>query len=101
MFEIDWIIQKVIKEKYFFSHHGDQERQNDNLSIGEVEEALHNGKILEQYEYTGRGESCLVAGFTSRGKPIHVVCGKTTEVLVIITVYIPLPPKFINIYERG
>lgn len=25
---------------------------------------------------TERGESCLIAGFTEAGKPIHVVCGK-------------------------
>jgi len=44
--------------------------------ISEVREALINGIILEQYEDTGRGESCLVAGFTDIGKPIHIVCGE-------------------------
>ncbi len=57
MIEIEWIRQKVREEKYFFSRHGDQERQNDNLYIGEVEDALLNSRILEQYEDTGRGES--------------------------------------------
>ena len=32
------------------------------------------GEILEQYPDTGRGESCLILGF-SVTKPIHVVCG--------------------------
>jgi hypothetical protein len=50
---------------------------------------------------SGRGESCLLAGFTDAGKPVHVVCGGMGEYLVIITVYIPTPPKFINPYERG
>jgi hypothetical protein len=61
------------------------ERQNDNLTIAEVEEALLGGRILEQYEDTGRGESCLVAGFTESGKPIHIVCGMREDWLVIIT----------------
>lgn len=76
MFEVKWILERIRKGKYYFSKHGDQERQNDNLTIAEVEEALLGGRILEQYEDSGRGESCLVAGFTESGKPIHIVCGR-------------------------
>ncbi|MCD5417790.1 DUF4258 domain-containing protein [Candidatus Bipolaricaulota bacterium] len=43
------------------------------MTFAQVEEALLNGEILEQYPDTGRGESCLVVG--SAGKvPIHAVC---------------------------
>lgn len=101
MFEIKWILERIRKDEYYFSKHGDQERQNDNLTIAEVEEALLGGRILEQYEDSGRGESCLVAGFTEAGKPIHIVCGRRGDWLVIITVYIPRPPKFKTPYERG
>lgn len=101
MREIEWIQERVRKGEYYFSRHGDQERQNDNLTIVEVEEALSTGRILEKYENTGRGESCLVAGFTNTGKPIHVVCGERGDWLVLITVYIPSPPKFKTPYERG
>lgn len=69
--------------------------------MSEVEEALTNGMILEQYEDKGRGESCLVVGFTNFGKPVHIVCGEMEGELAIITVYIPSPPKFKNPYERG
>ncbi len=75
MFEIEWIQECVRKGEYYFSKHGDQERQEDNLTIAEIEGALLTGRILEQYGDTGRGESCLVAGFTEIGKPIHIVCG--------------------------
>ena len=101
MFKIDWIKGKVRKSEYYFSRHAEQERQNDNLTIAEVEEALLNGMILEHYADTGRGESCLVVGFTNSGKPIHVVCGEMKSQLAIITVYIPSSPKFKNPYERG
>jgi hypothetical protein len=86
MFEIDGIQEQIRKEEYYFSKHGDQERQNDNLTIAEVEEAVLRGRILEQYEDTARGESCLVAGFTETGKPIHIVCGRRGDWIVIITV---------------
>jgi len=101
MFEIDWIQDRVKHAGYYFSQHGDRERQNDNLTIAEVEEALLRGRILERYEDTGRGKSCLVAGFTDQGKPIHVVCGKRSQWLSTITVYIPGPLKFKTPYEQG
>ena len=101
MFDIQWIQKKIRNGDYSFSLHGDQERQNDDLTIAEVEDALLSGRILEQYKDTGRGESCLVVGFIQKGKPIHVVCGKKEDVLAVITVYIPMPPKFITPYERG
>lgn len=69
--------------------------------ILDVEEAILNGRILEKYPNTGRGESCLVAGFTEEGKPIHIVCGMRGDFVVIVTVYIPTPPKFKTPYERG
>jgi len=69
--------------------------------VAEVEEALLTGRVLEQYEDTGRGESCLVVGFTENGKPLHMVCGEIEDQVVLITVYIPTPPKFKNPYERG
>lgn len=101
MIDIDWIQERIRNNEYYFSKHGDQERQNDNLSIAEVEEAFLTGRVLEQYEDTGRGESCLIAGFSNNGKPIHAVCGYRGNWLVIVTVYIPMPPKFKSPYERA
>lgn len=101
MLDIEWVKAKVSMEEYYYSYHGDQERQNDNLSVLEVEEAFLSGRMLEQYPDTGRGISCLVVGFSNSGKPIHILCGRRGEDMVIITVYIPTPPKFKNPYERG
>ncbi|NKC13789.1 MAG: DUF4258 domain-containing protein [Gammaproteobacteria bacterium] len=101
MFDIVWIQTKVEGGEYYFSRHGDQERQNDNLTVSEVEEALRTGRILEQYEDTGRGEGCLVVGFTESGKPLHIVCGEIEGRVAIVTVYIPTSPKFKNPFERG
>jgi hypothetical protein len=101
MYDIVWIHSRIRAGQYYFSRHGDQERQNDNLTLEEIEEALLTGRILEQYEDTGRGESCLVVGFTESGKPLHMVCGEIEDRIVIITVYIPTPPKFKNPYKRG
>lgn len=98
---IEWIQQSVRDNNYLYSRHGDRERQNDGLTLYEVETALLKGRILENHEDTGRGESCLIVGFTEEGKPVHVVCGRIGVRMVAVTVYIPMPPKFKTPYERG
>lgn len=99
--ELEIIKVRVKNKHYYFTLHGDKERQNDNLLISEVLESIDNGIIIENYEDTGRGSACLIAGHTLQGKPIHIVCGEINNQVVIITVYIPGPPKYKNIYERG
>ncbi len=50
MIDLDWIREKVKQTEYYFSKHGDQERQDDNLTIIEVEEALLTGRIEDRDE---------------------------------------------------
>jgi hypothetical protein len=52
MIEIAWIHAKVKSGQYCFSQHADQERQNDNLTVIEIEQALLKGTILEHYDDT-------------------------------------------------
>lgn len=101
MIELKWIKTCIQHSNYYFSSHGDRERQNDNLLISDIETILLNGKIIENYDDTGRGESCLVVGFTNNKKPVHAVCGRFGDTMVIITVYLPTKPKFINPFQRG
>ncbi len=49
MFDINWMGSKISQCEYYFTRYGEQERQNDNLTIAEVREALFNGMVLEQY----------------------------------------------------
>ena len=98
--DIDQIKEKVRNNQYMYSYHAEIERKTDNLTFTQVEAALLNSRILEQYADTGRGESCLVVGFAEE-IPIHAVCGWRGEKIVLITVYIPRPPKFIDPWTRG
>jgi hypothetical protein len=61
---------------------------------------LRSGEIIEEYPNDQRGESCLILGYADE-TPIHIVCGWRGEKVVIITVYIPKFPKFINPKTRG
>ena len=86
--------------QYVYTHHAEIERKADELTFAQVEEAVLDGNILEQYPDSGRGESCLILGF-SKDVPIHTVCGWRGEKVAFITVYIPKPPKFIDPWTRG
>ena len=94
------IKRQVETGQYLYSQHADEERIEDDLTFNQIKKALLNGEIIEQYPDTGRGESCLVLGYAD-DLPIHIVCGQRNVKLVLITVYIPRPPKFINPRTRG
>ncbi len=98
--DIEEIKVKIRANEYVYTHHAEIERRADELSFAQIEEALLNGEILEQYPNAGRGESCLVVGFAGE-VPIHVVCGWRGKKVALITAYIPCPPKFIDPWMRG
>lgn len=97
--DIEEIKSKVASGEYVYSRHADTERKVDGLTFGQIKEALLNSEILEDYLDTGRGDSCLVVGFAG-DTPIHVVCGWLGERIIIITIYIPTLPKFIDPLTR-
>lgn len=98
--DITTIQARVRQDQYVYSLHAEIERKVDGLTFSQVEEALLNGKMLEQYADSGRGESCLIAGFAGE-TPVHIVCGWRGDQIVLITVYIPGPPKFVDPWTRG
>jgi len=98
---IDWIKARVSNGEYEFSSHADDERQAEKISISEIELALLEGEIIQDYPTDPRGHSCLILGYGSEGYPIHVVCGRTSSNRMrIITVYVPSPPKWLDAKTR-
>lgn len=98
--DLEEIKARVRANQYAYSLHAEIERKAEGLTFAQVEEALLNGEILEQYPDTGRGESCLIVGFAG-DTPIHIVCGWRGDRVALITVYVPRPPKFIDPWTRG
>lgn len=89
--------------KYEFSIHAERERQADQITTEELEEALENCEIVEDYPDDPRGASCLVLGFAAE-RPIHTVCAvkHEPEEVFLITVYDPSrrPEKWTEDYRR-
>ena len=96
---IAFIQNKVREQEYDFSAHAHQERQEEQITVEEVEQVLLKGDIIEKYSSDTRGESCLVAGKVSRH--LHVVCGKRKDRLLIVTVYRPKLPVWIDYKTRA
>lgn len=60
-----------------------------NISQEDVENALLNGEIIEEYQNDYPYPSCLVYGLNIKNDVIHVVCGANDKELWIITAYYP------------
>ena len=94
------IRKKTKDEEYDLSLHAHQERQEEQITITEIEKALLKGDIIEKYSEDKRGESCLIAGKVNRGEYLHVVCGMRGNRLLIVTVYRPKLPVWIDYKTR-
>lgn len=98
---IEEIRKKVYSKEYIISEHAERERQAEDIELKDIKESILTGEIIEDYPNDPRGQSCLVLGYAGE-KPIHIVCGwNKYDWLIIITVYIPVPPKWITPYKRG
>ncbi len=71
------------------------------ITITDLETAIRNGEIIENYPNDPRGPSCLILGF-SKDQAIHIVCGTAHKKWIrIITVYIPKLPKWADPKTRS
>jgi hypothetical protein len=91
---------QVADEKVRVTQHAQQEMAEENIALSEVFEALSNSRILEHYPNHRRGACCLLNGYTKNKRPLHIVCTTTRPTLIIITVYKPIPPKWIEPTQR-
>lgn len=60
--KISEIRDKVRQGEYEISFHAEKERCAEDITIPDLETALCNGEILEDYPDDLRGPSCLVLG---------------------------------------
>ena len=72
--DIERIRAKVRAGKYIISFTHTEKVRLREIEAEEIEEAIYNGTIIEPYPDDPRGASCLVLGFTSGDRPLHVIC---------------------------
>jgi len=97
---LERIRAQAATENVRITPHAQQELVEEDITLGEVLEAIAAADILENYPEHRRGACCLLGGLTRRNRPVHVVCTTTLPMLVIITVYEPRLPKWMSPSQR-
>ena len=84
------------------THHARERAGRRRIDDEDLVAALAKGEILESYPKDPRGPSALALGHTQDGRPIHAVCALDPGgTLIIVTVYEPEPPHWLDERTRG
>ena len=86
---IDIIKEKINSGKVRWTNHAISRLFQRNIMQKDVQNALLNGEIIEEYKDDYPYPSCLVYGISVNNKILHIVCGFNGEELWIITAYYP------------
>jgi len=99
---LDDIRQKVRRRQYEFSKHAVDQSIVRDISVPEFEEAMQNrSEVIEDYPEDKYGPSCLILGFTSAGRPLHMQCSYPSRPLVkVVTLYEPNPEQWVDLRTR-
>lgn len=86
-------VRRSAKKRILYLPHAVRQmsRFDPMISAQEVKQVIFNGEVIEDYPEDVRGHSCLIFGYGSHQRPIHVVCCPKDEYLAIITAYLPEP----------
>jgi hypothetical protein len=84
-------IRQAAAIKILFLPHAVQQmaRPERLISTAEVRHVVDTGEVIEDYPEDPRGHSCLLLGYGTATRPLHVVCAPKTAYLAIITAYLP------------
>lgn len=88
------IRERMERGSYVVAFTHTEKLRRRRISAQNIEEAIANGAIIEDYPDDPRGSSCLVLGHSGQ-RPIHVVCGRLdADEILIITAYEPDPDEW-------
>jgi hypothetical protein len=98
---IEEIRAKIAQDQFEFSQHAVDQSIIRYISVQEIREMIADGQVIEDYPDDKYGPSCLIFGFTLKGRPLHVQCSYPSRPLVkIITLYEPDPKLWIDFRVR-
>jgi hypothetical protein len=101
--DIEQVKALIRQRRYKTSHHAEVEREVEAITIDDIKTAILNGELLEDYPDDPRGHSCLILGTAQDGRPLHIVLTILAQIeqVLIITVYIPSQPKWLDPHTRA
>jgi hypothetical protein len=84
------IRRKIASNKFEYSKLALDQSILNQIRANEIEEAIANGKLIEEYSNDKHGSSYLICGLTQTERPIHVKSSYHTRPFIkIIAVYEP------------
>ena len=87
---LDQVRASAAQRILFLAHAVRQMAHPDRIiTAAEVQHAVEEGDLIEDYPEDRRGHSCLILGRSSDGTAVHVVCSPKVGFLAIITAYRP------------
>ncbi len=87
---IEGLREKISAGLFEFSKHAADQTILRRITVQEMREAVAGGEIIEDYPNDKYGPSCLIFGYTRKGRPSHLQCSYPSRPLVkVITLYEP------------
>ena len=98
---LDMARARVRQDSFALSQHAQREAAAEQISVDDIQHTLLTGQELEPSPQDPRGPRCFMVGQDTRGRWLHVLCGHFDRTHVLImTVYLPQPPKRQNPWTR-
>ncbi len=74
------ICQAAARKILLLPHAVQQMARSERLiSTAEVRHVVDTGEVIEDYPEDPRGHSCLLLGYGTAARPLHVVCAPKAE----------------------
>jgi hypothetical protein len=87
---VNQICRQLANGEFSFSHHAFRRAIERNISDAEICQAAANAKLIEAYPTDKYSPSCLLLGYTDRGRALHIqVSQADTPAVTVITLYEP------------
>ena len=87
---VDQICKQLANGEFSFSHHAFRRAVERNISDVEICQAGETAPLIETYPTDKYSASCLLIGYTKKGRVLHIqVSQSDTETVKIITLYEP------------
>jgi hypothetical protein len=97
--DIEAIQEKIKLGDYRFSDHAIKRMIERDVERAEVEQAINNGVIIEEYPDDKYSPSCLIYGQTLAKRDLHIQASLPPKI-VIVTTYEPDPSEWIDCRTR-
>ena len=98
---LDDIRRQLAAGEFEFSRHAFKRAIERNISDAEIQQAGARANIIEDYPDDKYGPSSLLLGFTVTGRPLHIQASHVhSDLLKIITIYVPAPAEWYDYARR-